>query len=150
MMLAGGVRMAKIVVGVDGSPDSERALDWAIEEGRLRGAELMLVHAWVYPYVGPRTGIQDLYDDMRIEAERALDDIVARAAARAPELTIHSSLVEGSPAGELVQEGVDADMIVLGSRGRGGFTSLLLGSTSHQVLHHAVCPVVIIRHPRDA
>jgi len=49
-----------------------------------------------------------------------------------------------------VQEGVDADMIVLGSRGRGGFTSLLLGSTSHQVLHHATCPVVVIRHPRDA
>ncbi|HEX9259547.1 MAG TPA: universal stress protein [Acidimicrobiales bacterium] len=139
--------MTKIVVGVDGSPDSERALDWAIEEARLRGAEVVLVHSWIYPYVGPRTGIHEPYDDMKLEAARTLDEIVGAAAERAGDVKLHPVLVEGSPAGELVREGADALMIVLGSRGRGGFKSLLLGSTSHQVVHHATCPVVVLRKP---
>lgn len=142
--------MAKIVVGVDGSEQADRALRWAWDEARLRGASLHVVHAWVYPYIGPREGLHDPYTDMRVEAERTLGVIIERVTAGLPpDVPVVPVLVEGSPAGELLREARDADLLVLGSRGRGGFATLLLGSTSHQVVHHAHCPVVILR-PRPS
>jgi nucleotide-binding universal stress UspA family protein len=140
--------MATIVVGVDGSVEGDQALRWAYEEARLRGADLHVVHAWIYPYVGPRAGAHEAYDDMKAEAGRTLESVVDRVVSSLPPgVNVEPVLVEGSPAGELLREGKEALMIVVGSRGRGGFASLLLGSTSQQVAHHASCPVVIFRHP---
>jgi nucleotide-binding universal stress UspA family protein len=142
--------MTKVVVGVDGSTEADQALAWAYEEARLRGASLHVVHAWIYPYVGPRPGGKEPYEDMRAEAERTLSAVVERVVGSLPPgVSVESHLVEGSPAGELLREGKDALMIVVGSRGRGGFASLLLGSTSQQVAHHAPCPVVVFRRHDD-
>ena len=87
----------RIVVGVDGSDQSRAAMDWAVEESRLRAGEIQALTAWSFPYVS--------------DASR------------------------------------EADLVVVGSRGHGGFTGMLLGSVSHQTIHHAHCPVLVIREP---
>jgi nucleotide-binding universal stress UspA family protein len=138
--------MGKIVVGVDGSEQSRAALAWALEEAALRQDELVVVHAWAFPYVGTRTVVSEPWDDLKLEATKLLDDMLAQVrATTATEVTIHPKLVEEAPAKALLDEGKDADLLVVGSRGRGGFSSLLLGSVSQQVTHHAPCPVVVIR-----
>jgi nucleotide-binding universal stress UspA family protein len=150
--------MDKIVVGVDGSEPSRLAMDWAWDEALLTGAELDLVHAWIYPYsVGHRVTVTEPIELVRLDAARLLDDEAAALAARkipagspvGKHPSIHAMLREGSPAEELLSEAKDADLLVVGSRGRGGFLSLMLGSVAHQVSSHARCPVVVVRGPRD-
>jgi nucleotide-binding universal stress UspA family protein len=132
----------RIVVGVDGSTGARRALAWAVDEAERRGATVEAVHAWEPPLaVATPLGVApvDLHQDdlgTEMEAMRALVADVAPAA----ELTFGA----GSPAGALLEAGRDADLIVVGSRGRGGFAGLLLGSVSQQVAHHSPVPVVIV------
>jgi nucleotide-binding universal stress UspA family protein len=154
--------MKKIVVGVDGSEQSRQAMDWAWDEALITGAELNLVHAWVYPYsVGHRVTVTEPVELVRLDAARLLDDeaqalttrkqvggkTAGSAAGKRP--AIHATMREGSPSDELLSESKDADLLVVGSRGRGGFLSLMLGSVAHQVSSHAHCPVVVVRSPRD-
>ena len=139
--------MKVIVVGIDGSDASRDALRWAHEEAQLRGATLRVVHIWVYPYLGPRTGVHEPRELMEGDATRLLVDELERFRAEVPDrgVPVETRLLEGSPADGLVAESRDADLVVVGTRGRGGFSSLLLGSVSAEVAHHARCPVVLVR-----
>lgn len=140
--------MARIVVGVDGSPGAYAALEWAVHEARLRNATLEVVLVWQYP---PFPDIWGPPPPPRHELESAaqatLDSIVG-AIEGADGVKVVASLVEGPPAEALVTAGIDADMIVVGSRGHGGFTGLLLGSVSQHCVTHARCPVVVV--PRQS
>lgn len=145
----------RIVVGVDGSPASYDALGWAATEARRRSAHLDLVHAWVIPELLVPTGA--VFVGEAEELERASTTVLDAAAAwlvaaseedeaTPPEHELRS--VAGSPAGALLDQARDADLLVLGARGLGSFRGLLLGSVSQQCASHATCPTVVVRHSR--
>jgi nucleotide-binding universal stress UspA family protein len=138
--------IGRVAVGIDGSPGGDAALRWAADEAIRCGAELVLVHGWSYPYQGPRTGISEPRDDMRLDAMRTLEASAVKVRELAPNLRCHSIISEQSPAKAIIDAGKDADLVVVGSRGHGGFSSLLLGSVSRTVLQHSAVPVVVIRH----
>jgi nucleotide-binding universal stress UspA family protein len=136
----------KIVVGIDGSIGSRRALQWAADEAALRGAELVVVHAWhlppgaYMPYVPSAVTATGMMEE---GAEKLVAD--AEASIAMPDrIRIRRVVVEGLAAALLLQQAADADLLVVGSRGRGGVTGLLLGSVSQHCAHHAPCPVVIV------
>ena len=144
--------MAQIVVGVDGSDESKEALRWAIEEARLRKATVRAVHAWTYPVIfGGAYVPPEVLDGDRLsrEAREALDAVVADVAGEDPDAYIEHVVVEGPAAQVLVDAARDADLLVVGSRGHGGFAGLLLGSVSQQCAHHAPCAVVVVRQRRE-
>jgi nucleotide-binding universal stress UspA family protein len=148
--------MAGVIVGVDGSEHSRRALVWAMREAVKHQLPLtiMSIHP---PPARPATSI---YWGVHSYPEHSFDPELARAAVQqfvekaageigeAPEITV--SVGTGDVAEELVNASHDADMLVVGSRGGGGFARLLMGSVSSQVAHHASCPVVVIPGPRPA
>lgn len=138
--------MAGIVVGVDGSDGSRKALDWAIAEGRLRGCEVLACYVLDRRYVEPEWAslITPPIEELRKEAAHRLSEIVAGA--KVDGSVRQEVLVpEGQgTAKTLLDAAADADLLVVGSRGHGGFQGLLLGSVSQQVLHHAPCPVVVV------
>jgi len=140
-----------ITVGVDGSPASNVALHWAAAEAVRRGVELVVVHAFDWRVVGALTPVGDAYAAAaREHAEALVEDAVVEARTYAPSVTVRGEAVLGSPAETLVTASAAADVVVVGSRGRGGFASLLLGSVSHQVASHARGPVVVVRGRPDA
>lgn len=133
-----------IVVGVDGSEHSARALAWSVDEAHRRSAALRLVHGWFTGgVVTDPTGmvVTALEDAGRL----LLDDARATALAQDPALVIDTALVPEAPSTALLAQARDADMVVVGARGHGGFAGLLLGSVCDQVVHHAQCPVVVVR-----
>jgi nucleotide-binding universal stress UspA family protein len=141
--------MSGIIVGVDGSTHSERALEWAVQEAAVRQVPLRVItvfrQAISHWGAGPVTYPQEHADAM--QAREAAQDATDKALAHAGDARPTSVTVEafgGIPAEELVNASKDADMIVVGSRGAGGFARLLLGSVGSQVVHHAHCPIVII------
>jgi len=148
--------MSTIVVGVDHSAGAKEGLRFALEEARLRGATLRAVHGWQYPYIG-WTGIgaglppidEVQLHEFRDAAEAALDSALQEAIPDTVGVEVERRVVEGAPAAVLVEESGDADLLVVGSRGLGGFAQLLLGSVSQQCAHHAKCPVVIVRPRAD-
>ncbi|MDP1804430.1 MAG: universal stress protein [Acidimicrobiales bacterium] len=134
---------AVVVVGVDGSEQARRALTWAAEEAKLRGARLRVVHVWSYlaqtgEAFDPTYGDDDARRLLQ-EAVAGLDDGV----------DIELTAVCDLPARGLLDSSRDADLLVVGARGMGGFGGLLLGSVSQQVAQHAPCPVVIVPQPKD-
>ncbi|MDO8389794.1 MAG: universal stress protein [Actinomycetota bacterium] len=138
-------QIRRIVVGVDGSAASDAGLLWATEEALRCGAELVLVHGWVYPYLGSRSSVSEPRDEMRLDAMRVLDSSASQALELAPTVACHSIITEEGPAKAILDAAADADLIVVGSRGHGGFAALLLGSVSRTVLQHAPCPVAVVR-----
>jgi len=141
--------MNKIVVGVDGSPGSIAALRWACDEAQLRGATLEVLTAWQYPMMTtiPVYGSLPEVADLSANTEEHLRAILREAGVEStPELPITISVAEGAPAAALTAAAADAALLVVGSRGHGGFAGLLLGSVSHQCTVHASCPVVVV-HP---
>lgn len=136
----------RIVVGVDGSGTAREALAWALEEARLRHASVDVVHAWRMPfsdgYPVPTLTVLPAVE-VEQEARRLLDAAVGSSAATGG-TRVEPILVCDSAARALIDTAKGADMIVVGSRGRGGFSGLLLGSVSQKVLHHASCPVVVV------
>lgn len=144
--------MGRIVVGVDGSSGSIEALRWAAEEARVRGTSVRAVYAWTYPtYLGaPMETIGPLPDREELvrEGERVLDEALQAAFSGGLGIELTREVVEDPAARALVRASHDADLLVVGSRGHGGFRELLLGSVSHQCVLHASCPVVIIPHAR--
>jgi nucleotide-binding universal stress UspA family protein len=147
--------MAVIVVGVDHSEGAKEALRFALEEATLRQATLRVVHAWQYAYIGA-TGFEGSYPalggdikELRNTAERDLDATLQEAIPKTGTIEIERRVVEDRPAAALVDESLGAEMVVVGSRGHGGFAGLLLGSVSQQVAHHAACPVVIVHQKRE-
>jgi nucleotide-binding universal stress UspA family protein len=139
-----------IVVGVDGSAESRAALAWALAEARLRGARVLAVHAWTapeaYAFDAPTATMPAMADALRQVGERVLESAVSETVAAAGvDVPVERRVVDAGPAEALLAAAGDAALVVVGSRGRGGFASLLLGSVSHQVAQHAPCPVVIVR-----
>lgn len=144
--------MTIIVVGVDGSEASKAALGWAIDEAELRTATLRAVHAWTYPTLFGGTYVPpDMLETSRLrdEAQQLLDDVVIEVAGRNPHAYIERIIREGPAARVLIEEAREADLLVVGSRGHGGFSGLLLGSVSQQCAHHAPCVVAIVRTQRE-
>ncbi len=142
--------MHTIVVGVDGSDGADAALHFAAEEAQLRGATLNAVHAWTLPPGLAVPGVApplttEYLDQLAADAEQLLDRALADIEDGGPR--VERTVVRGSPVTALVEAAADADLLVVGSRGRGGFAGLLLGSVSQQCAHHAPCPIVIV-HPR--
>ncbi len=136
----------RVVVGIDGSPASERALAWAANEATIRNAVLEIAYVWSLPNMGYGGFVAQL-DDFEKDAKALLDKVEAAARATYPALKIEALLLQGPPALALIERGKLADMLVVGSRGHGGFTGLMLGSVSQQLVHHAVFPVVVIHAP---
>lgn len=145
--------MPRIVVGVDGSEGSVEALRWAGNEATLRGDSVRALYAWTYPVflgapmeaLGPMPSRADLVG----EGERILEEAVTSAFPDGADIEISREVVEDPPARALVRASHDAELLVVGSRGHGGFRELLLGSVSHQCALHSSCPVVIIPGARD-
>jgi nucleotide-binding universal stress UspA family protein len=157
-----GERRGLVVVGVDGSAGARHALQWAVAEARLRGSRLLIVHAWKVGYAGvPGGGYGSLggpfdpfsgggVSEMRRAAEERLEEVTAGLEAEAEGIEIERQVIEGGAPEVLVAAAVAADLLVVGSRGHGGFAGLLLGSVSQQCAHHAHCPVVIVHAPKPA
>ena len=166
--------MGRIVVGVDASPGARRALAWAAAEARLRGAVLQVVHAYQARHLAapfyfpsqhavPGTADQEAQARAQLEmaaamqdraefeevyrsrAERLLEELLGEVEEAVGGVEVRRTVVEDRhPAEALVAVSSDADLLVVGSRGRGGFTEMLLGSVSHASVLHAVCPVVVV------
>ena len=140
----GGDGVFRIVVGVDGSAPSRLALEWAVSEARLRHGEVKAVTAWQFPPV--TVGMEGLVHDPEIfpQAARRLQDEALRRVDSGG-VTVTGDVVQGNTAGVLLKAAGNADLVVVGSRGLGGFTGLLLGSVSTQLVHHSPSPVLVVR-----
>lgn len=137
-----------IVVGIDGSPESLRAVDWATAEAMATRHPLKIVHVFAWPMTSvPAEAYQHdrLSQDVRAAAQGRVDAAIAHARALAPELELSGTLVAGAPVPELVRASDDAHLLVVASRGHGGFVGLLVGSVGVGVAAHARCPVVVVR-----
>ncbi|WP_218125257.1 universal stress protein [Glycomyces harbinensis] len=131
------------MVGVDGSASSQRALEWALRQAGYQGADVVAVHAWQTP-VTYGTGAMLMPTEVFAEdAKKALDDILETVAPDEPGIRIEREVVEGNPAKTLIDRSKGADLLVVGNRGHGGFVGAL--SVSSYCVHHAHCPVIVIR-----
>jgi nucleotide-binding universal stress UspA family protein len=138
-----------VVVGVDGSPTSRAALHFAFQAAALRNTSLTAVHAWSDL---PVTTVWELTTDSHLiqqQESAALSQWVAEAQALHPGVRVEQVVVRDSPADVLLGHARRAQLVVVGSRGRGGFRGLLLGSTGQALIHHATCPVAVIPPPRQ-
>ena len=137
-----------IIVGVDGSESSRAALRWAYDEATHHGATLTVLASWHAPTLptSPGTGFEEGYETLpRRSAMSMLDELVAELDDRDPAVDIRTSIEEGNPAEVLIERSKGCDLLVVGSRGHGGFAGMLLGSVSHHLVGHAHCPVVVVR-----
>jgi nucleotide-binding universal stress UspA family protein len=148
-----GMAAKPVVAGADGSPESVQAVDWAAREAALRGTSLRIVAvASMPPRMSPNPATHDtVAGHIEQAAADALSAAASQAAAAAPGVAIETTLLEhAAPATALVDSGQDALMLVLGSRGAGGFSALILGSVSRYAATHAACPVVVVREEATA
>ncbi|MEV4612463.1 universal stress protein [Kitasatospora sp. NPDC049258] len=137
-----------VIVGVDDPASAGNAVDWAADEAQSRGLRLHVVHAWVWePHQAPDPA--DAEASRRAGAD-TLHELTERAAARHRGLDVSSELLDASPRDTLVTLSAAAGLLVVGSRGTGGFHELLVGSTTLHVAAHAACPVVVVRAPDPA
>ena len=171
--------MGRIVVGVDASPEARRALAWAAAEARLRQVVLQVVHAYhareraapiYFPsqHALPGTAVgaagepsrqemtailrdrAEVEEAFRSQADQLLEALVGAVDEQVSGVEVQRTVVEDRhPAEALVELSAGADLLVVGSRGRGGFSEMLLGSVSHAAVLHAVCPVVVVPSQRD-
>jgi nucleotide-binding universal stress UspA family protein len=139
--------MERIVVGVDGSEPALAALHWAVDEARRRNAIVEAVYAWHQPFVSGYAYMGEMNIGEFVEEAKQILDAAIDAVDTTGIAPIERKLLTGSAASALVEQAKGAALLVVGSRGRGGFTGLLLGSVSQQAAHHAPCPVVIIPPP---
>lgn len=141
--------MRRIVVGIDGSTSSREALRLAVHEAALRGDTVRVVNAWHVPTAMYAGGFAPTVDPSLFEdnAKTVLATELAALGTAAEGVTIEGATREGPAAEVLLDEAQGADLLVVGSRGLGGFAGLLLGSISQQCVHHATCPVLIAREP---
>ena len=152
------------MVGVDGSTGARHALDWAIDEARLRKVRLRVVHAWMFGYiggsantyrswgasVGAYTSVGEDLQDVRSAAEDLVAQAINDARADVSGVEIERSVVQGAAAKVLIDAASADDLLVVGSRGHGELAGLLLGSISQQCVHHSPCPVVVVRPRTDS
>ncbi|HEU5023510.1 MAG TPA: universal stress protein [Spirillospora sp.] len=138
---------SEVALGVDGSPASMEAVGFAFQEASLRRARLHAVLAWPHPIsTGPGDMQPLVYDPALVTKgeERVLSECLSGWRAQFPDVDIVPEVVHGRAAPALAHASAHADLLVVGSRGRGGFTGLLLGSVGHAMLHRARCPVAVV------
>lgn len=142
-----GSAAGHVVVGVDGSPLSDLAVDFAFAHAALHGLSVTALHVHQRPeFIGPvNQPLPDPGEDQRAYETRLLTDALAGYEDKYPDVPVHRKIVLGRPSAVLVAESAGAALIAVGSRGRGGFAGLILGSTSQTVLQHATGPVAVIR-----
>ena len=149
VVAAGGNPDGPVVVGVDGSPVSDAAVAEAFRQASMRNVPLRAVHTWTPLDADALHGYGIGADEVARMTQDAVEVLAERLAGYAqdyPDVTIERSVLPEEPAKALLDEaGADASLLVVGSRGRGGFRGLLLGSTSQKVMHHADCPVMVVR-----
>ncbi|WP_431961361.1 universal stress protein [Actinacidiphila sp. bgisy160] len=141
-----------VLLGVDGSPAGADAVDFAFAEAALRGAELLALHAWTpwntpvpAPPLDPTMPYASEPGELARTEERLVAEAIAGRRERHPGVTVRTRTVHGGTRETLIEESRTAQLLVVGARGRGGFAGLVLGSVSQAVLHHAHCPVVVVR-----
>ena len=143
-----GVDAGRVVVGIDGSELSVDATHIAFEEASLRHAGLTLLHVWNAPgYDSADVALPDTFqlEDAHSDELRAMAETVAGLGEKYPDVQVEKRLRQGRPAKALAEASRGAALVVVGSRGRGGFASLVLGSTSRSLLHHAYSPVLVVK-----
>ncbi|MFI1536723.1 universal stress protein [Streptomyces anandii] len=143
--------VAPVLLAVDGSPAGESAVEFAFAEASMRGAGLLALHVWNTWGEGASAGPDDPLDvvvdveRLREQEQRLLDDTLSPWRRRCPEVAVERRLTRSRIRPALIEASRDAQLVVAGARGRGGFTGLLLGSVSQALLHHAHCPVAVVR-----
>lgn len=142
----------RIVVGVDGSEGSREALRWAVEEAQVHGARVEAVHVFSYAsHLGYSIDAVVVpvppVDEVEASAAKVLDEAIEAAVPDDAGIEIDRHVAEGAAANVLLTRAANADLLVVGTRGHGGFRGLLLGSVSHQCVTHAPCPVVAVPTP---
>ena len=135
---------AIIVVGVDTSDSSKDALRWAAAQARLTGSRLRAVMAWEIPTMAFWAPLPEGLD-LEKDCQQALESTVKEVLGADPGVELTLAVVSGHPAPALIEQAADADLLVLGSRGHGEFTGMLVGSVSEHCVAHASCPVVVVR-----
>lgn len=145
--------MSTFVVGVDGSAGSVEALRFAIGEARLHGAKVKVVNAWHVPAIVYEAGWAATPIDLSVypkSAQEVLDKTLEDAGAAESGVEVTTVVRKGQPADAICEEAKGADLLIVGSRGFGGFRGLLLGSVSQQCAHHAPCPILIVPNRTSA
>ncbi|WP_440107377.1 universal stress protein [Streptosporangium sp. H16] len=141
----------RVVVGFDGSDHSAVALEYAFEEAARRGAGLRAIHTWQMPVVGPGALVYTpLVEDLLAAERQVCAGTLTPWREKYPQVEVEQTLVCGHPVGVLCEASAAADLVVVGSRGLGRFGSAMLGSVGHGVLHHARCPVAVVRARGEA
>jgi nucleotide-binding universal stress UspA family protein len=142
----------RIVVGVDGSPSSRTALRWAVRQASLTNGTVDAVIAWEIPMMLQSYGMAPVYveEDGSFEenAKKTIEAVISEEAEPSGSQRVRSLVIKGHPAQVLLDIAAGADLLVVGSRGHGGFAEALLGSVSQNCVHHAPCPVLIMRGER--
>jgi nucleotide-binding universal stress UspA family protein len=144
---------ARIVVGIDGSPGSLHALSWAGREARLRNATLEVVAAWTYPtpvLLVPVAPDPPQVKTLRKDARDMIETALKKVGDDVDGVDVDRRVVEGDTSAALIDRAKGADLLVVGSRGLGGFRGLLLGSVSQQCVQHATSPVVVVPSPGES
>ena len=136
--------MSRIVVGVDGSEHAIKALEWALDEARIRNAEVDVIHAYQYHPDLSELAVLSGEEELSTKADELLRKSIEPLTATRPGIKVPALAVAGPGPESLIEAAAGADLLVVGSRGRGGFKGLLLGSVSQQCVHHAPCPVVVV------
>jgi nucleotide-binding universal stress UspA family protein len=137
-----------VVVGIDGSEASEAAISFAFDEASQRGCALVAVHSWNEVFIDPELNVARIAIDttgMQERAHQLLAQLLAGWQEKFPDVEVRRVVTQGRPLDALLEPGEDACLIVVGSRGHGGFDGMLLGSTSQALVHHAPCPLVVVR-----
>jgi nucleotide-binding universal stress UspA family protein len=140
----------RIVVGTDGSENSLSAVRWALREAAIRKVPVDVIHSWHFtPMIDPMgIAIIPPTADMQAAAQKVLAGVMSKVNADVKGVQVNELVAQGSPATTLLHAGRDAEMLVVGRRGHGGFIGLMLGSVATQIVHHAPCPVVVVSaHP---
>jgi nucleotide-binding universal stress UspA family protein len=137
-----------VLVGFDGSPSSHKALTWAAAEAAGHGADLVVLNVWEHTLLPPAGSVSVSERYVPDPSQRTADDLIEdikKVLGDDPPLVVHPRVKQGNPSKVLIEESAGADLLVVGTRGHGGFTGLVLGSVSQHVAAYADCPVTVVR-----
>ena len=141
-------RWQTVLVGVDGSDSSHKALSWAAAEAADHGAGLIVLNVWEHTLLPPAGSVSVSEHYVPDPSQRTAEDLrteITGVLGESPPVVVQPRLKQGNPAKVLIEESADADLLVVGTRGRGGFRGLVLGSVSQHVAAYARCPVTVVR-----
>ncbi len=137
-----------VLVGVDGSANSRKALAWAAAEAAEHGAELVVINVWEHTLPPPAGSVSVSEREVPDSSQRTTEDLleeIKQELGENPPLVVQPRVKQGNPAKVLIEESSDADLLVVGTRGHGGFRGLVLGSVSQHVAAYAKCSVTVVR-----